>query len=225
MLLPFLALELKDAEFLYPLLHIFSETGVKLKHLWRGGIPTNASCSQLQLWFPSCDSPTGHGSIGRSSDFRQRCTDSGDGLEGSDGYVEASGLGSTRWQHGAIELQDMMESEFREVGVDDERLVLIDVYILTYLSQVWFMCVVDCWMFFVFVAVWSANKRRCIFRVTSFDMEFTWLRICKGGETLILPNSRHQRKSGGRDHGKTSMIHYKHQSGQLKILIESIFTI
>lgn len=30
----------------------------------------------------------------------------------------------------------MMESEFREVGVDDERLVLIDVYILTYLSQV-----------------------------------------------------------------------------------------
>lgn len=30
----------------------------------------------------------------------------------------------------------MMESEFREVGVDDERLVLIDVVHLTYLSQV-----------------------------------------------------------------------------------------
>lgn len=41
-------------------------------------------------------------------------------------------------------------------------------------------------------------------------------------ETVILPNSRHQKRSGGRDHAKTSMIHYKHQSGQLKILRKSI---
>ena len=178
MLLPFLALELKDAEFLYPLLHIFSQTGVKLKHLWGWGVPTNASF----FYNCSCEFPTGHGSIGRSSDFRQRCTESGDGLEGSDGYVEASGLGSTRWQHGAIELQDMM-SECGEVSVNDERLVLIDVYISTYLSQISCMLlIVGC--FFVFVAVWSADRRRFIVRVTSFDMEFTWLRICKGGGRL-----------------------------------------
>ena len=151
MLLPFLALELKDAEFLYPLLHFFSNW-CKTEALV--GLECPNKC---QFFYNcSCDFLTGHGSIGRSSDFRQRCTDSGDGLEGSDGYVEASGLGSTRWQHGAIELQDMMESEFREVGVDDERLVLIDVVhidiFVTGLIHVW------CWLLDVFCFCCSIER-------------------------------------------------------------------